>query len=308
MAPSRGHPNLLNRLRNNSICPRCHSPLRTFTITRLLPSGHNRWSKIKHDKAKTDSAKNKQRSLFSQELATLSRLHGPDPAHNTRLADAITKAKREGFPKASIEGAIARGQGKSATGAQLESVVFEGILPGNVGVIVECETDNRLRTMATLKLCLKEVGGSATPAAYLFQKKGRVRFEWKGEDIGVAQPLEIALEVGLEAGATDVEEVSDTSDGYDAGVEVWSEPQDTKVVGEAVGRALGVEVKTSEIVWCANEDTKTALSSESLAEELTSFIDDLQDKEMSVQNVSMNVARGEIGNEAWTELESRLSR
>lgn len=306
MAPSRGLRHLagIKTYRNPSLCPQClHN--RTFTTTPLLPSGHNRWSKIKHDKAKTDSAKNKQRSLFSQELATLSRLYGPDPQHNPRLSDAITKAKREGFPKASIEGAIARGQGKSATGAQLESLVFEGILPGNVGVIVECETDNRLRTMATLKLCLKDAGGTATPSAYLFTKRGRIAFGRK-EGIGVEE----ALEAALEAGALDVEEaeVGQGQDGEQgSGLIVWSEPGDTKAVGEAVASALGLEIKASEIVWCPNEDTQVRLSSESAAEDLANFVDDLQDKEMSVQVVAMNVAQGGVGDEPWRDLRERLT-
>lgn len=299
MAPSRGATTFtfFQRCRTDSICPRCLHPSRPFTTTLPSPSGHNRWSKIKHDKAKTDASKNRQRSLFSQELATLSRLYGPEPQHNPRLADAITKAKREGFPKANIEGAIARGQGRSASGASLESVTFEGILPGNVGVIVECETDNRLRTMATLKLALKDAGGSASPSAYLFRKRGRVGFGRK-EGIGVEE----ALEAALEAGAEDVDE-----DGGDGGLVVWSEPGDTKAVGEKVASALGLEVKASEIVWCPNEETRVGLAGEEVAEELGSFVDDLQEKEMSLQAVAMNVAQGSVGDEAWKELAGRLS-
>ena len=305
MAPSRG-PQPLQILRTIRkypyICPHCLHR-RTLSSTPHPLSGHNRWSKIKHDKAKTDATKNRARSLFSQEIATLSRLHGPDPTQNPRLADAITKAKREGFPKDRIEGAIARGQGRSASGASLESVIFEGVLPGNVGVIVECETDNRLRTLAALKLWLKEVGGSVGPSTYLFERRGRVGFEAR-EGVGVEEVLEVALE----AGAVDVEEDRGDGDGEGAdGVVVWSLPEDTKTVGEAVAIALGLQISTSEILWCPNEETRVGLSGQDAAEELGGFVDDLQEKEMSVQAVAMNIAQGTVDDEVWKGLSARLS-
>ena len=87
-----------------------------------------------------------------------------------------------------------------AGGEKLENVTVEGILPGNVGVVVECETDNKARTMMTLRHVLKEAGGTATPSAYLFEKKGVVVFE--------SQPgkgLDALLDIALDAGATDIE-------------------------------------------------------------------------------------------------------
>ena len=38
-----------------------------------LWSGHSRWATIKHDKGKNDAVKNKQRSIFAQEIATASK-------------------------------------------------------------------------------------------------------------------------------------------------------------------------------------------------------------------------------------------
>ena len=95
MAPSRGLQAFIGRQNAPFICQRCQ--LRSFATTISLNSGHNRWSKIKHDKGKNDAAKNRQRSVFAQAIATASRLSGSDPTANPRLADLITKAKREGF-------------------------------------------------------------------------------------------------------------------------------------------------------------------------------------------------------------------
>jgi YebC/PmpR family DNA-binding regulatory protein len=269
---------------------------RPFTCTTISSSGHNRWSKIKHDKGKNDAAKNRQRSIFAQEIATTSRMSGPDPNSNPKLADLITKAKRDGMAKTSIEAAIARGQGRSTSGANLESVTVEGILPNNVAVIVECETDNRLRTLSEVRLVMKEAGGSATPCAYLFEKRGRIAFE-KKEGTG----LEEVLDAALEAGATDLEEDAEGS------LVVFSEPGNTKAVGEAISRALGLETKTSEIIWYANEETKVNVPSVEAADELGGFVDELSEKESSVQSVAMNIAQGSLDSQSWEELMSRLS-
>lgn len=215
---------------------------------------------------------------------------------NPRLADLITKAKREGFAKASIEAAVARGQGRSVSGASLESVTVEGILPNNVAVIIDCETDNKLRTLADVRMVMKEYGGTATPASYLFEKRGRVVFE-KKDGVG----LDEVLEPALEAGALDVDEDADGR------LLVVTEPGGTRAVGDAMTSALGLQIATSDIVWDPNGDTKVGLSDEDMAQDLSSFVDELQDKESSVQAVSMNVAQGSLKEELWRELQSRIS-
>jgi len=289
MSPSRGLQAITPK---GHICRQC----RLFATTGPRPSGHNRWSKIKHDKGKTDAAKNRQRSIFAHEIATASKLFGPNLNGNPRLADLVSKAKKEGFAKASIEAAIARGQGRSLSGASLESITIEGILPHNVAVIVECETDNKLRTLSDVRLIIKGNGGSATPSSYLFGKRGRITFESR-DGIGIDE----ALEAALEAGGTDVEQ--------DEGgrIMVSAEPADTKAVGEAVAKALDLQIATSEILWEPNEDTKVDLVSDEAAHELGDFVDELQDKEASVQAIAMNVAQGSLSSETWKDLQSRLS-
>lgn len=294
MAPSRGLVRSLKPFNIPQICLACHTRgLHAITI-RL--SGHNRWSKIRHDKGRNDAAKNRQRSVFAQEITTASRLFGPEPNMNPRLADLVVKAKREGFPKASIEAAIARGQGRSLSGANLESVTVEAILPNNVAVIVECETDSKLRTLMDVRLVVKDNGGTATPASYLFNKKGRIVFD-KKDGVGSMD----ALDAALEAGATDVD------DGPDGGIVVYAEPGDTKAVGDAVAKALSLQINTSDIIWDPNDDTKVGLTDEEAAQELCSFVDELQGSEAGVQSVAMNVARGSVGEEVWNDLRSRIA-
>lgn len=292
MAPSRGLTSLISCRNQLHTCPRC----RAFTTTATTYSGHNRWSKIKHDKAKADASKNRARSAFSQEIATVSRLYGPDPSLNSRLAEVIALAKKESFPKDRIEAAIARGQGKSASGASLESVTVEAILPGNVAAIIECETDNRLRTLTAVRHAVKDAEGREGPSSYLYTKRGRVVFASK-EGVGE----EDALDAALEAGATDVEEDED-------GIVVFTEPGDTKSVSEAISSALSLDIKTSEIIWSANEDTKVDVSSPEAAILLHTFVDNVMEREPCVQAVSMNVRSGPaLPEDAWRQLAERLS-
>jgi YebC/PmpR family DNA-binding regulatory protein len=269
---------------------------RSFHQATTCQSGHSRWSKIKHDKAKVDSSKNKARSVFAQEIATASKLFGGDPNFNPRLADLIVKANRSGFAKASIEAAVARGQGRSVNGAALETVTLEAMLPNNVGVVIDCETDSRLRTLADLRVIIKQHGGNATPTGYLFTKKGRIIFANK-DGVGVDDVFEPALE----AGALDVDE-----DG-EGRVLVYTEPTDTKSTGETLSTALGLDIASSEIISDANEDTKVALSNAEATQELVKFADAIQDKENGVQGIYMNVTQGTLEEGAWAELQSRIT-
>lgn len=293
MAPSRGFA-FIDTLKTANIGCGCRAyPFSTAVTTY---SGHNRWSKIRHDKSKNDAAKNRQRSIFAQEIATASKIFGPDPNFNPRLADLIAKAKKEGFAKNSIEAAIARGQGRSLSGMSLESVTIEGILPNNVGVILECETDNKARTLMEIRFVLKESGGRETPSSYLFQKKGRIVYE-KKDGIGIDQ----ALEPALEAGATDVEEDEQGR------LVISCEPSDTKAVGEVITNALNLHVGTSEIVWEPNEDTKVVVPDEQAAQQLHDFIDQVHDRDAGVQAVAMNISQGQLNDDIWRELQARLA-
>lgn len=217
---------------------------RSFATTSTTQSGHSRWSTIKHDKGKNDAAKNKQRTIFSKDIANASKFHGPDPNTNNALALAITNAKRAGFPKASIEAAILRGQGKSSSGAALETVTIEAVIPP-VALILECQTDSKLKALQDLRLLLKNHGGTATPTTYLFQKRGRIVFQ-KRDGISADEVLEPALE----AGAIDVVEDAEGR------VVVDTEAPGLKAAERSIAESVGLELDSSETIWFPNEDTK----------------------------------------------------
>ncbi len=106
-----------------------------------------------------------------------------------------------GFPKASIDAAIARGLGVTASGKPLESVLVEAIVPPSVAVVVDCQTDSKLRTLQELRTIIKDHDGTISPVSYMFTKRGRISFE-RDERGRTADDL---LDDALEAGAEDIE-------------------------------------------------------------------------------------------------------
>jgi transcriptional/translational regulatory protein YebC/TACO1 len=87
---------------------------------------------------------------------------------------------------------------------------------------------------------------------------------------------------------------------------VFTEPDETRAVGDALSKALDVQIATSDIIWDPNEDTKVDVPSESAMDEICKFIDDLRDRDGSVQAIALNVSQGSLGSEAWDHLQSKL--
>src|SRR3712207_5732265 len=112
-------------------------------------SGHNRWSKIKRQKAAMGATKGKLYSKVIKEITVAARLGGGDPAGNARLRAAITAGREANMPNDSIQRAIKKGTGE-LEGEKYEEVIYEGYGPGGVAVLVECLTDNRNRTSGEL--------------------------------------------------------------------------------------------------------------------------------------------------------------
>lgn len=136
-------------------------------------SGHSKWSTIKHKKAAQDSKRGKLFGQLSRQIrVAVKDGGGGDPTQNPQLRLAIDKARGANMPNANIDRAIQRGMGKSASGAALQEVVYEGYGPGGVGVMIWVVTDNRNRTGAEIRSALEKSGGSlGSPgsAGYMFE-------------------------------------------------------------------------------------------------------------------------------------------
>lgn len=215
---------------------------------------------------------------------------------NPRLALALVTAKKNAVPKSSIEAAIARGQGLSASGAALESLVLEAVLPPSVATIIECQTDNKLRALADIRLLVKEAGGQVSTVGYMFEKKGRIVLQ-KKDGVGVDRVLEAALEM-------DALDVVEDEQGRAV---IYTEPSFTTSTAETLANELGMEVEESEIIYDPIEDTKVEVDEEEAAVKLGSFLDELQEVQ-GVQGVYMNWSRGSgVSEDLWEELRGKIA-
>ncbi|EPS41096.1 hypothetical protein H072_5027 [Dactylellina haptotyla CBS 200.50] len=144
--------------------------VRTLCVSAQCQSGHSKWSKIRHDKGKKDANKANSFSKMSEQITEYTKRYGYDPKTNPRLKLLLDAAKKSGMSGTSMENAVKRGQGLSISGKPLEMVLIEGMTPHGVSFIVECYTDNKLRTLQDVRLIINKSGGKATPVQYLFLK------------------------------------------------------------------------------------------------------------------------------------------
>lgn len=162
-------------------------------------SGHNRWSKIKHQKAASDAKKSKGWTKLIKEVTVAAR-GGGDPNGNPRLRNAMDKARDSNIPNDTIDRAIKKGTGELG-GEAMEELVYQAYGPGGVAIIIELATDNRNRTAGELRKILERGNAkidSSGSVLHKFKRRGQMIFE-------ASQASEDAItEVALDLGADDV--------------------------------------------------------------------------------------------------------
>lgn len=169
-------------------------------------AGHNKWSKVKHIKARVDAIKGKVFSKCAHEIALAARAGGGDPGMNARLRTAIDNAKAVSMPRENIERAIKKGTGELG-GEAIQEVIYEGYGPAGIAFLVEMATDNLNRAAADIRTIFSKNGGSvATPGSvsYQFDRKGEIRLP--ASDISDDRIMEAAIEAGADDVHSDEEE------------------------------------------------------------------------------------------------------
>jgi len=161
-------------------------------------SGHSKWSTIKNKKGKADAARGKIFTKIGREIVVAVKLGGPDPASNSRLRDAIAKAKANNMPGDNIQRSIKKASGELSN-VNYDELVYEGYGTGGVAVIVNVMTDNKNRTVSEVRHIFDKFGGSlGTSGSVVFQfdKKGIIAVE--SETAEEDQLMEDALDAGAE--------------------------------------------------------------------------------------------------------------
>jgi YebC/PmpR family DNA-binding regulatory protein len=211
-------------------------------------AGHSKWANIKHKKAATDAKRGKVWTRLIKEITVAARMGGADVDANPRLRLAVDKAADANMPKENVTRAVQRGSG-SLEGANYEEVRYEGYGIGGAAIIVDCMTDNRVRTVAEVRHAFNKHGGNMGTegsVAFMFKHCGQLMFA-----PGVDEDK--LMEAALEAGADDV--IQDEEGGF----EVLCDPFQFATVKEALEKA-GFKAEVAEIIM--KPSTETVFSGE----------------------------------------------
>lgn len=199
-------------------------------------SGHSKWNNIKNKKEKTDAQKAKIFTKMGREIAVAAKSGGANPESNSRLKDAIAKARSYNMPNDNIQRVIAKAAGEQNMD-NFEDVVYEGYGPNGVAVIVETLTDNRNRTAGDVRHYFDKFGGNLGTSGsvnWMFDRKGIIIIN--AED-GIDE--DELMEAALDAGADDFV--------ADEGIfEISTEPDAFPAVRESLENA-GYKFETCEI-------------------------------------------------------------
>ncbi len=163
-------------------------------------SGHSKWATIKRKKGETDAKRGKMFTKLGREIAVAVKLGGADPDANSKLRDAVAKAKANNMPNDSITRSIKKAAGEGS-GDNYENIIYEGYGPSGVAVIVETLTDNRNRTAGDMRHYFDKFGGNLGTSGcvmFMFDQKGVIIIENESID------EDTLMTDSIEAGAEDV--------------------------------------------------------------------------------------------------------
>ncbi|MFL6593564.1 MAG: YebC/PmpR family DNA-binding transcriptional regulator [Luteimonas sp.] len=224
-----------------------------------------------------DARRGKIFTKIIREISVAARAGGGEPANNPRLRAAVDKALSANMSKDVIERAIKKATGE-LEGVQYEEVRYEGYAPGGVAVIVDCLTDNKVRTVADVRHAFGKFGGNLGTdgsVAFMFRKLGALSFAPGADE-------ERITEAAIEAGADDVVTYDDGA------IDVLTAPDAFATVKAAMD-AAGLHADIAEITLRADNDIAVGGDTAQQVEKLLRWLEDLDD----VQNVYSNADLGE---------------
>lgn len=235
-------------------------------------AGHSKWANIQHRKGRQDEKRGKAWTRVIREIMVAARLGGGDATANPRLRLAIEKAKAVNLPVDTVKRNIDKATG-NLEGVNYEEIRYEGYGIGGAAIIVDCMTDNRVRTVAEVRHAFSKYGGNlGTEGSVAFQFKHCGQFVFAP---GVSEDK--VMEVALEAGAEDV------ITGEDGSIEVLCAAPDFEAVKNALEGA-GLKPEIAEVTMRAENTISLAGEDAARMQKLLDVIEDLDD----VQDVYHN--------------------
>ena len=247
--------------------------LHIFTTYGGFMSGHSKWHNIQQKKGKSDAARANVFTKIGREIAVAVKQGGPDPNSNSKLRDAIAKAKANNMPNDNISRSIKKASGELGS-INYEDMTYEGYGVGGTAFIVEALTDNKNRTAGDVRHLFDKYGGSlgATGCvSFMFKRKGVIAVA--KSDIAEDDLMMFALDAGAEDILSDDEEV----------FEVITAPADLGTVRDELEKN-GVKLLSAEVDMIPEN---TVEPDEAQQTTLLKMIDKLEELD-DVQNVYHN--------------------
>lgn len=224
-------------------------------------------------KGAQDARRGKIFTKLIREINVAARQGGGDPAANPRLRLAMDKALDANMAKDVIERAIKKATG-GLEGVDYEELRYEGYAPGGVAVIVDCMTDNKVRTVGDVRHAFTKHGGNLGTdgsVAFMFRKCGVISFPAGADEDAIT-------EAAIEAGADDVVVYPE-----DGAIDVITAPDAFGAVRDGL-TAAGLVPEQAGVTLRADNDVKVGGETAEQVIKLLEMLEDLDD----VQNVYSN--------------------
>ncbi len=228
-------------------------------------SGHSKWANIRVRKGAQDAKRGKIYTRHARLIEIAARMGGGDPAGNPGLRTAIENAKADSVPNANIDRAIKKGTGE-LKGDRMEEILYEAYGPGGTAYLIECLSDNRNRTAASVRSIVGKAGGRMADSgavSYLFARKGRVVGQWSVVNGQWSDAMELEL---IDAGAEDIR-AADESVEIITGVSDWSKVRDLL-------KAKGIDVSESGLAYVPQQRVPV---DDDTAQKVLNFLEKLEE-------------------------------
>ena len=224
-----------------------------------------------------DAKRGKVFTKLIRELAVAARAGGSDVKANPRLRTAVDKALSMNMSRDVIDRAVKKATGE-LEGVEYEEIRYEGYAPGGIAVIVDCMTDNKVRTVADVRHAFSKNGGNLGTdgsVSFMFKKLGVLAFPGGVDEDAVTN-------AAIEAGADDVVVYPE-----DGAIDVVTAPDSFQAVKDAMA-AAGFVPEQAEVTLRADNDVAVAGDTAESVRKLLDMLEDMDD----VQNVYHNAELG----------------
>lgn len=239
-------------------------------------AGHSKWANIQHRKGRQDDKRGKIWTRVIREIMVAARLGGGDLDTNPRLRLAVEKAKAANLAADTVKRNIDKATG-NLEGVSYEEVRYEGYGIGGAAILLDCMTDNKVRTVAEVRHAFSKHGGNmGTEGSVVFQFKhcGQLIFAPGTNE-------EMVMEVALEAGADDVI----THD--DGAIEVLTPYTDFETVKIAL-EAAGLTPELAEVMMRADNTIELTGDDARKMQKLLDVLEDLDDTQAVHHNAELS--------------------